>query len=440
MIEADLIIIGAGPGGYELAARRSAAGDRVVVIEARELGGTCLNRGCIPTKCLCRSAEVLSTVRHAADFGISVSGIQPDYARVTERMNAVVSGLRDGVTALLARCTVVTGTARFEADGSVRVGEESYTAPRVVIATGSAPSGLPIPGADLCITSDGLLNLTELPPSIAIIGGGVIGLEFASILNEFGVTVTVIEYCKEILPQFEKDIAKRLRTLLSRRGVSFVTGAAVTSVTDSPDGLVVNYTAKKGDASVTASTVLMATGRRPVVPEGLAEAGIEVSPRGFIVTDENMMTSRPDVYAVGDCNGRLMLAHAATAQAERIYNPDINLDVIPSAVFTLPEVAMVGRTSEQLDSEGVTYKTAKALFAANGKAQALGEPDGLVKVLIDPGTQLILGAHIIGAHASDLIHEIALAMTARVPAPQIGLNTVHCHPTLSELVAVSLRS
>lgn len=432
MTESDLIIIGAGPGGYELAARRAGAGDRVVIIEDREVGGTCLNRGCIPTKCLCRSAEVLRTVREAENFGVNTGEVTVDYSKAVARMKAVVDGLRQGVESLLANCEVVRGRGVITPSGTVRVDDREFTAPKIIIATGSRPAMLPVPGAELAVTSDELLSADTLPGSLAIIGGGVIGLEFASIMNEFGVNVTVIEFCKEILPQFDKDIAKRLRSLLSRRGVTFVTGSAVTGIAESENGLTVTYDSKKGSQILEVESVLMAVGRRPVVPDGLEAAGIEVSSRGFIVTDENMMTTRPGVFAVGDCNGRLMLAHAASAQAEKIFVPSVNLEVIPSAVFTVPEVAMVGKTAEQLDAEGVTYKTSKSLFASNGKAQALGEPDGFVKVLYDPDSRRMLGCHIIGPHAADLIHEAAIVMATGLTIDDLGRKTVHGHPTLGE--------
>ena len=439
MTQSDLIIIGAGPGGYELAARRAAAGDSVVIIEDRQVGGTCLNRGCIPTKCLCRSAEVLKTVREADIFGVSAGEVTVDYSRAVARMNSVVDGLRQGVETLLKGCEVVNGRGELTADGNVRVGESIFAAPRIVIATGSNPAMLPIPGAELAMTSDELLAMETLPESMAIIGGGVIGLEFASIMNEFGVKVTVIEYCKEILPPFDKDVAKRLRSLLSRRGVSFITGSAVTGITKNETGLTVTYDSKKGPQSIEVRTVLMAVGRRPVLPAGIDDAGIEVSPRGFIVTDENMMTTRPGVYAVGDCNGRMMLAHAASAQAEKLYDASVNLDVFPSAVFTVPEAAMVGKTQDQLEADGVSFKTSKSLFAANGKAQALGEPDGFVKVLYDPETRKMLGCHIIGPHAADLIHEAAIAMANGLTIDQLGHVTVHGHPTLGETLASACR-
>lgn len=435
MVTADLIIIGAGPGGYELAAEQAHKGKNVVLIERDLPGGTCLNRGCIPTKCLCASASAVLTIANATGFGIDVAAFTPDYGKAAERMRGIVDGLRDGVKAATAACNCVQGEASFNADGNVVVGDEVYTAPQIIIATGSKPAVLPVPGADLTLSSDQFLALEKLPASVAVIGGGVIGLEFASIMAAFGVEVTVIEYCKEILPPFDKEVAKRLRSMLTRRGVKFIVGAAVTAVAEGENGSrVVTYNGKKGEETVQAEAVLMAVGRRPVLPAGLDLCGIEVSQRGFIVTDDKMQTTRPGVYAVGDCNGRLMLAHAAAAQARVAVGDDVDLNVIPSAVFTVPEAAMAGLTSEQCEAQGIEYKSAKALFAGNGKARAMGEADGLVKVLYCPTSRKIIGCHIVGPHAADLVAETVTAMTQGMTVDQVATHVVHGHPTLSEVV------
>jgi dihydrolipoamide dehydrogenase len=435
MVSADLIIIGAGPGGYELAAEQAHKGKNVVLIERDLPGGTCLNRGCIPTKCLCASASTALTVANASEFGINVAAFTPDYGKAVERMRGIVDGLRDGVRAATAACKCVQGEASFNADGNVVVGNEVYTAPQIVIATGSKPAVLPVPGADLTMSSDEFLALDKLPASVAVIGGGVIGLEFASIMAAFGVDVTVIEYCKEILPPFDKEVAKRLRTMLTRRGVKFIVGAAVTAIAAANGGgRIVTYNGKKGEETVAADAVLMAVGRRPVLPAGLDLCGIEVSQRGFIVTDDKMQTTRPGVYAIGDCNGRLMLAHAASAQGRVAVGEDVNLQVIPSAVFTVPEAAMAGLTTEQCEAQGIEFKSAKALFAGNGKARAMGEADGLVKVLYCPTSRKLIGCHIVGPHAADLVAETVTAMTMGMTVDQIASQTVHGHPTLSEVV------
>lgn len=435
MVNADLIVIGAGPGGYEIAAAEAAKGASVVLIERDLPGGTCLNRGCIPTKCLCASADAALSLAGLASLGVEITGEATlNYAAAATRMRSIVSGLRDDVTSLLAKCHLVSGEAAFTADGNVAVGDETYSAPRILIATGSRPASLPIPGAELCFTSDDFLRLDSLPESVVVIGGGVIGLEFASIMAAFGVSVTVIEYCKEILPPFDREIAKRLRTMLTRRGFRFIVGAAVSSVEKTEAGLAVTYSGKKGPETVGTKAVLMAVGRRPVTPDGLAGAGINVTPRGFIETGADMQTSRPGVYAVGDCNGRLMLAHAASAQARVALGENVDLGVIPSAVFTSPEAAMVGLTAEQCDADGIEYKSSKAMFAGNGKARAMGHAEGLVKVIYSPSTRRILGCHIVGPHASDLIAEIATAMVAGLTVDDVATRTIHGHPTLSEVV------
>ena len=435
-VTADLIIIGAGPGGYEIAAEQADAGKTVVLIEKDLPGGTCLNRGCIPTKCLCASADALRTVRQAANFGIAVGDVTADYAAAHSRMTDIVTSIRQNVADFTGRCQKVEAEASFTADGGVAAGENVYYAEKTIIATGSQPARLPFDNG-VCITSDDLLTLSTLPASMAIIGGGVIGMEFASILNTYGVEVTVIEYCREILPPFDADVAKRLRSTLSRRGIKFILGAAVTAVEGGPDGKTVHYTGKKGPAEITVAEVLTAVGRRPVVPAGLAEAGIEVDRRGFIVTDENMMTTRPGVYAVGDCNGRLMLAHAATAQARRAIGQDVDLTAIPSAVFTHPECAMCGLTEEGARQAGMEVRTARAMFAGNGKAMAMGEAEGFVKTVFNASTGAIVGCHIIGPHAADLIQETVIPI-AQAMTPADLRRYVHGHPTLSETLAATL--
>lgn len=461
MNHSDIIIIGGGPGGYEIAAEAARAGRKVTLIEKADLGGTCLNRGCIPTKCLLASASAILSARRAADFGVSIEGITPDYAKAAERMQGVVASLRQGVEGLLKDVEVIRGEASLgtmpfvglvgdhapepeacslNAENGertmlpvVRVDGREFTAEQILIATGSAPAILPIPGADLAITSDDLLKLTSLPKSIAIIGGGVIGMEFASILQAFGVEVTVIEYCKEILPPFDKEVAKRLRTTLSRRGVKIIVGAAVSKIEQAAEGLLrLTYAGKKGDESIECETALMAVGRKAVLPEGCAEAGINVNARGFIETDPLMRTSAPGVYAVGDVNGRCMLAHAASAQARVAFGDDVDMEYIPSAVFTSPECAMVGLTEEQCQKEEIEYASAKSMFAGNGKALAMGEGEGFVKVLYSPATRLMLGVHIIGPHASDIAAEATVCLAEGVTVDDAAHTIIHGHPTLSE--------
>ncbi len=439
----DLIIIGAGPGGYETAMAAASAGNKVALIERDRLGGTCLNRGCIPTKALCRSAEMAVSMREAGDFGIglSTSEINIDYRAIAGRKDAVVAQLREGVAELLKGVEVISGEARFVSTCGVEVNGDIHTAPRIIIATGSRPALLPIPGAELAMTSDDFLALETLPNSVAIIGAGVIGLEFASILNAFGVDVTVIEYCKEILPPFDAEVAKRLRMSLKCRGINILTDTQVTEV--SP-GMTVKCLAKGKEKTVEAEAVLMAVGRRPVIPDGLVELGVKLN-RGAVVVNDSMEVewvsgNDPEggtIYAIGDVNGRCMLAHAASAQGEIVLGHKRNLDVIPSAVFTMPECAMVGLTEEQCKAQGLDFCINKSTFRANGKAVAMGETDGMVKIISETSTGRLLGCHICGPHAADLVTEAALAMSSSLTVEAIA-GTIHAHPTLSETVRNAL--
>lgn len=431
--QADLIVIGAGPGGYEIAAEQANEGKNVIIIEKDLLGGTCLNRGCIPTKCLCAAAEMVDSIKHSAQFGVAVTIDDKSYEKAHSRSAEIVNTLREGVRAQLSKCTIVEGEAKILVDGSIEVDGRKFSAPKVLIATGSKPAVLP--HLSNTMTSDDFLRLTQLPEKMVIIGGGVIGLEFAYVANAY-TDVTVIEYCKEILPPFDSEIAKRLRLILADKGINFITSAAVTAVKPTDEGTIVTYTDKKGqEQTIITDVVVTAIGRSAVLPDGLKEAGIEVDQRGFIVTDSNMETTRKGFYAVGDCNGRMMLAHLATAQARKALGQDINLDVFPSAVFVQPEVAMVGLTTEQCKQKGLDYRTKKALYRANGKAMASAHTDGFVKAIIDPTTNKILGCHILGAHASDLIQEATLAMAQGLTVTQMSRQTIHGHPTLSELMA-----
>ncbi|MCM1519920.1 MAG: dihydrolipoyl dehydrogenase [Lachnoclostridium sp.] len=436
MTQADLIIIGAGPGGYETAARAVADGLKVVIIERDQPGGTCLNRGCIPTKTLFQSALTADTVCRAAEFGISCSAPAVDFPAVMRRKDEVVASLRQGVTAELKGAILIEGEARFNGN-VVEVNGESYSAPRIVIATGSAPARLNIPGAELALDSDALLSTSELPESIIIIGGGVIGMEFASILNALGVKVTVLEYCREIVPALDAEVAKRLRMTLRKGGIEITTSASVTSINNVEGKLSVNFTEKGKEKSAEAAMVLMATGRRAVIPEGFREAGGEVDSRGFIVTADDYATSIPGVYAIGDVNGKCMLAHAATAQGMSLLGHEMNTEVIPSVVFTMPECAMVGLTEQQSLDRGLNIVTGKSTFRANGKAVASGETDGMVKIIADADSGLILGCHICGSHAADLIQEATIAIASGMTAEGLR-SVVHPHPTLSEALYAAI--
>lgn len=436
MTPCDLIIIGGGPGGYPAAQIAAAEGLNVVLIERDRLGGTCLNRGCIPTKAMTRVAEVAMTVTDAADYGVETVGcpVSIDYQRATRHRDEVVTAMREGLASTMANVNIVIGEAVVDSTEppTVTAAGTTFTAPRLIVATGAAPARLPIEGADLALTSDDLTTGSTLPESLVVIGGGVIGLEFASIFNALGSKVTIVEFLPEILPPCDAEIAKRLRTALKRRGIDIITDAAVTALRP---GMEIDYQRRGKTATLQAEAVLMAVGRRAIVPRGL---NVELNHNGSIKVDpETFETSAKGVYAVGDVNGICQLAHAATAQAERVMGREIDLSVIPSAVFTSPEVAMVGKTEKQALESGHDITVGKAMFRSNGKAQAMGETDGLVKVIVDRDNDLLLGAFIVGPHAADLIEELSLAMSSRLPVREI-LSSVHAHPTLSETVTAAL--
>ncbi len=437
----DLIVIGAGPAGYEAAAIAVRHGMRTLLVEKDHLGGTCLNKGCIPTKAFCRSAQVAADVAGASAFGVMLpagASFSVDMARVVERKDAVVAQLREAVAAECYGAEILHAEARFAGAQEIEAAGRMFTAPKIIVATGSRSASLPVEGAELCVTSTELLEMTVLPRSLAIIGGGVIGMEFASVFAAFGVPVTVIEYCKEVLPAFDKDVAKQLRTVLKRRGVEFHTEAEVCAVHGADGALkCVEYRKKGKTDAVEAEYVLMAVGRHPVVPDGLTEAGAVVGRRGIEV-DSRFETAIKGVYAVGDCNGISLLAHAAAAQANLVMDEEVDLSVIPAAVFTVPECAMVGLTEEQCRNAGIQCKVSKCTFRSNGKALAMGEPEGVVKVVADLSTGIMLGCQIVGPHAADIIAEAALAVSSRLPVSAVA-RTIHSHPTLGEALQIACR-
>lgn len=437
MKEFENIIIGAGPAGYELAHLLSQMGEEVCVIERDTPGGTCLNRGCIPTKCLAATAEAAADAREAAALGVNVEYRGIDYSVAHSRMLEVVAQLVEGVKHKLKDCTCISGEAVIIDNRTVKVGDDCLTArKRLVIATGSRPAIPPIEGVEHCITSDELLAMQQLPESIAIVGGGVIGMEFASILHDLGVKVTVIEFCKEILPPFDPETAKRLRTTLSRRGIDIIVGAAVKEVSPYGNSLCVAYEGKKGMNTVEASVVLMAVGRKAVLPAGIENTTAGISPRGFIEVDPKTLMTADGLYAIGDVNGLSMLAHSAYAQAKAVAFHDPSLFVgkaVPSVVFSRPEVSQVGATPASLQADGISFLSLKKMYAANGKALASGHPEGFLKMLIDENTGTVLGTSIIGSHAADLIAEATMIVDGKFRATDTGIDSIHAHPTLSEL-------
>lgn len=439
----DIIIIGAGPGGYETAVEAAKCDLKVLVAEASHVGGTCLNEGCIPTKSFCRNAEVLEDIRHAGDFGIDLPEVKLDFAKVLQRKNEVVEQLRAGVTSLLRHknITFVEGRAELLDGHSIRVNGEVYEASNIIVATGSVSASLPIPGADLegVITSKEILELREVPQRLCVIGAGVIGLEFASVFNTFGSQVSVIEYCKDILPRFDTDLAKRLKQSLGKKGIDITTQAQVLRIEAADEGLKVVYLKKDKEESVIADKVLMAVGRRANLASlDFAAAGIETDRRGVIV-NENMQTSVPSVYAVGDINGKMMLAHAATFQGmvalSHILGKSsrVRLDIMPAAVFTKPEVASVGLTEDECKEKSIDVICLKSFFRANGKAVSMAEPDGYCKLVVAREDGRILGCHMFGAHSADIIQEVCALMNRDASIDDFKA-IIHAHPTLCEVL------
>ena len=385
-------------------------------------------------------------MRESGQFGVTTGEVSVDYSVAFARKEEVVKQLRDGVAMLMGGdgITVVNGEAKFVDAKTIEVAGEQYTAPAIVIATGSIPRGLPIEGAELAMTSDDILAMQELPKSLCIVGGGVIGMEFAGVFSSFGVEVTVVEFMKEILPPFDKDIAKRLKTVMSKRGVNILTQAAVNGIHKTSDDMLEITFDHKGKAkNIVAEKVLMSVGRQAVLPAGLEAAGVETSRRGIEV-DDNMMTNVPGIYAIGDVNGRCMLAHAASAQGSVALahimgeKSNVKLNIVPSAVFTTPELAMVGLTEQQCEDQGIEVVTAKSFFRSNGKAVAMGETDGMVKLIVSSEDLTIVGCHICGPHAADLIQEAVTAMNAGMTVKRMA-SAIHGHPTLSEVVMAAAR-
>ena len=439
-----IIIIGAGPGGYETALLAAKRGVEVILIEAGHVGGTCLNEGCIPTKTFCKNAEVLDTLRESSVFGVTDLSYTFDFCAVRQRKDAVVEQLRGGVESLLSHklITLVRGKAAFKDAHTVVVEDTEYSADYIIVATGSVSATLPIPGNDLpgVLTSKEILDIEEIPQRLCVIGGGVIGLEFASIFKSFGSEVTVLEYCKDILPRFDTDLAKRLKQSLGKRGIEIQTQAQVLSIETSDNVLNVKFSRKGKEEIVEADKVLMAVGRRANVASlNLSDIGLEYSPKGIPV-NENMQTNLSHIYAIGDINGKMMLAHAATFQGivalDHIMglSDEIDLSVMPAAVFTSPEAATVGMTEEDCKEAGIAVKCLKSFFRANGKAVTMGETDGFCKLIVEAESPArILGCHLYGPHSSDIIQEIA-ALISRKSTLEEFKSIIHTHPTLVEVL------
>ena len=450
-----LVIIGGGPGGYETAIRAAQMGAETVLIEKNSLGGTCLNVGCIPTKALLHSADLYNEIKSdAKKNGIIVEGVSIDFPAMQAKKAKVVKQLVNGVGGLMKAngVTVMKGTAVFTAGDKIEVrtedNAEEVTFDKCIIASGSVPSVVPLPGHDLpgVVDSTGALNFEEIPESLAIIGGGVIGIEMAHVYQRLGTKVTVIEMLPEILMNLDKDIVAVQRKLMKRAKIDVMTETKVGSIEKTEEGLKVNVTDPEGnEKSVVAQKVLMCVGRRPATADmGLEEIGVDME-RGRILVDETFRTSVENIYAIGDCIGGIMLAHTASAEGAACIEglmgrkSELNLKVVPSCVYTYPEMSGVGLTEQECEKEGLDYQVGKFPLAGNGKSLIIGDQNGLVKIIADKETKKILGVHMMGPGATEMIMEGALAMTMGATVEDI-INTIHSHPTVSESVKEAAES
>jgi dihydrolipoamide dehydrogenase len=448
MADFDTIIIGAGPGGYVAAIRAAQLGQKVACVEGREtLGGTCLNVGCIPSKALLHATHMLhETHENFAKMGLIGAAPKVDWAKMQAYKADTVGQNTKGIEFLFKKnkVTWAKGWATIPAPGQVKVGDDTHTAKNIVIATGSEASSLPGVTIDeeTVVTSTGALTLGRIPKTMVVIGAGVIGLEMGSVYARLGTEVTVVEYLDAITPGMDAEVQKTFQRILAKQGLKFILGAAVQSVTKGKKGATVTYKLKKDDSEATleAEIVLVATGRKPYTAGlGLEALGVEMGPRGTVKTDDHFQTNIPGLYAIGDAIAGPMLAHKAEdegmAVAEIISGKHghVNYGVIPGVIYTTPEVANVGLTEEQLKAENRAYKVGKFPFMGNARAKAVFQAEGFVKLIADAQTDRILGCHIIGPAAGDLIHEVCVAMEFGASAQDLAL-TCHAHPTWSEAV------
>ncbi len=444
----DIAIIGAGPGGYVAAIRAAQIGANVYLIENREIGGTCLNRGCIPTKTYFKNAEFMKDVRRSEEFGLKIDNYDLDGKVLQSRKQKVVDNLVNGIEQLLGsykNIEVINATASIKDKNTVLVkvqgeGDREITVDNIVIATGSEPQMTETSGVDLegVITSDDLLEMDEIPESMIVVGGGVIGLEFASIYQELGTKVTLL--ASRILKDMDREISRRLPMFFKKQGMEVFTDIRAREIQKDGDGLkvIAKYKEKDEEVEVKADYVLIASGRKPVIENlGLEDLGIEFDRSGINV-DENFETNVKGIYAIGDVNNLgIQLAHVASAQGTFVVEtilgeePEVNLDVWPSCIFTLPEVSFVGMTEDELKEKKIDFNSSKFLFSANGKALSLEEGEGFIKVFSSKEDDKLLGVTILGAHANDLIHEGALVISNGLGVDAIK-RTIHAHPTLSE--------
>lgn len=441
----DIAIIGCGPGGGDAAVRAAQLGAKVCIIEKRDLGGTCVNRGCIPTKAILRSAHLFHEIDRASEFGIKVDGFSFDFAKVMERKSTIVSNLSQGIESLLGSHGVrlIRGEGRIAKPGLVEVTKqdgsvEKLETKNIIVATGSEPAYIPIfrQEAGNVINSDGVLSSTELPKSVIIIGGGVIGSEIGCMYNAFGVDVCIVEILPYILTTEDGQVARYMQGIMTRRGIQVFARAKIADAVD--DGEEVTISLESGQILKAEKAILCVGRARNSADIGLEDLDADIQRRRLMV-NEKMETGIEGIYAIGDVSAPIQLAHVATAEGmvavANCMGQDKKIDhnVIPSGIFTWPEIGSVGLRTEQARKQGIRPKTGRFLFASSGRAASVGETEGFVKVLADPETDKILGVHIIGDRATDLIHEAAVAMDQGLTTTELA-EVIHSHPTMSESV------
>lgn len=446
----DWIILGAGPGGYEAAVRAAQLTQKVALVEKGEVGGTCLNRGCVPTKALLHAAMGFEELDLISGWGVRAEQVTLDFDKMYARKDELVSTLRDGIGKLIAQngITLVKGEGRIRDSHTVLVDDKVLTAERILIATGSAPVLPNIPGLDLpgVVSSDGLLSVPPSGSRLIIIGGGVIGVEFASMFLALGYQITVIEALDRLLPQMDREISQNLGMILKKKGASVFTGARVSEIQKNDDGsLTISYEAGGKQGNAMGDTVLVAIGRRAYT-QGLFEDGFSVeTDRGRIVTDASHQTSVPGVYAIGDVSGTIQLAHAASAQGiacvERAagHTPKVREDLVPSCVYTRPEIACVGLTADEAKAKNIPVRTGKYILSGNARTMIAGGERGFVKLVLDEATDVLLGAQIVCERATDMINEMTAAIVNGLTGEQL-LKAIRPHPTFAESVTEALDS
>ncbi len=449
-MEFDWIILGAGPGGYEAAIRAAQLKQKVALVEKDEVGGTCLNRGCVPTKALLHAAMGFEELGLISAWGIRAETVTVDIDKMYARKDELVSTLRDGIARLLAQngVTLIKGAGVIRDSHTVMVGDTVLHAERILIATGSAPVLPNIPGIHLpgVVTSDGLLASPPAGKRLIIIGGGVIGVEFASMFLALGYEVAVIEAMDRLLPQMDREISQNLSMIFKKRGAAVLTGARVTEIQRADDGsLAVLYEAGEKPARASGDTVLVAIGRRANTQGLFGDAFSVETDRSRIVTDANRQTSVPGVYAIGDVSGAIQLAHAASAQGvacvERAagHTPAVREDLVPSCVYTRPEIACVGLTADEAKAAGIAVRTGKYILSGNSRTMIAGGERGFVKLVLDAQTDALLGAQIVCERATDMINEATAAIANGLTRNQL-LKAIRPHPTFAESVTEALDS